>query len=152
MNEAKFSIMITLFFSMSQGQNHYTVSSIDKLRENLNKYHKVDIQRRWTFQCLRDLLDAGYLKRKQRFVNDENGLVSQIPSMVTFTLKGAIFMVRRGVSGAKRIVKSMVKYLQKKDKRFPLQKDFDDGSYKPADLEDKKRLDNLLGGIGKKIE
>ena len=151
MNEAKFSIMVTLFFSMSQGQNHYTVSSIDKLRENLDKYHKVDIKRRWTFQCLRDLLDAGYLKRKQRFVNDENGLVSQIPSMVTFTLKGAIFMVRRGVSGAKRIVKSMVKYLQKKDKRFPLQKDFDDGSYKPADPEEQKRLDGLLEIVTKKI-
>ena len=151
MNEAKFSIMVTLFFSMSQGQNHYTVSSIDKLRENLDKYHKVDIKRRWTFQCLRDLLDAGYLKRKQRFVNDENGLVSQIPSMVTFTLKGAIFMVRRGVSGAKRIVKSMVTYLKKKDKRFPLQKDFDDGSYKPADLEEQKRLDGLLEIVTKKI-
>ena len=151
MNEAKFSIMITLFFSMSQGKNHYTVSSIDKLRENLDKYHKVDIKRRWTFQCLRDLLDAGYIKRKQRYVHDFDGLITQIPSMITFTLKGAIFMVRRGVSGAKKIVKSMVKYLQKKDKRFPLQKDFDDGSYKIVDQEDKKRLNNLLESVTKQI-
>jgi len=143
--------MITLFFSTGQGENHYTVTSINVLRSNLKKFHKKDIKRRWSFQCLRYLIDEGYIRRKKRYVYDHNRLITQIPSMLWFTLKGVVWLVRNGVSGAKKVYKSMVKHIQSGDKRYPQPKEFDDGSYKPADPGEQKRLDGLLGIVTKKI-
>lgn len=145
MNASKASIMITIFKSTGQGENHYTVSSVDKLRLNLDKFHDIKIKRRWTFQCLADLLTAKYIRRKQRYVQDENGLITQIPSMITFTLKGVIWMVKMGVKGARKIYKSMMKYLKKEDKRFPSREDFDDGSWWPEAADQREALENLLG-------
>jgi len=151
MNAAKASIMITIFFSTGQGKNHYTVSSVDTLRLNLDKFHDINIKRRWTFQCLEDLLAAGYIRRQARYVNDHNGLITQIPSMVTFTLKGVVWLVKKGVSGAKKIYKSMMKYLKKQDNRFPSRDNFDDGSWWPAEPDQKKALKGLLGIATKEI-
>ena len=152
MNATKASQMITLFFSMSQGKNHYTVTSIKTLLLNLSKFHKIDIQRRWCFECLRWLIDEGYIRRKARYRNDHNGLLTQIPSMVTFSLKGVVWLVSKGVSGAKKLYKSMMKFLKKQDKRFPSGKDFDDGSYKPEDPDQRAALEGLLGIVGKETE
>ena len=151
MNASKSASMITLYFSMGQGKNHYTVSSIDRLLLNLAKFHKIKIKRRWCFACLRWLIDKGYIRRSQRYVNDHNGLITQIPSMVVFTLKGISWLSIKGVVGAKEIYKSMVKWLKKGEKRFPGRKDFDDGSYQPATAEERKRLNDLLASVGKKI-
>ena len=151
MNASKASIMITLFKSTSQGENHYTVSSVDKLRLNLDKFHKINIKRRWTFQCLSDLLAAGLIRRKARYVKDHNGLITQIPSMVTFTLKGVVWLVRMGVKGARKIHKSMMAYLKKGDQRFPSRPEYDDGSWWPEEADQRAALENLLGIATKKI-
>lgn len=145
MNAAKACIMITIFFSCSQGQNHYTVSAIDTFLLNLEKHHKIKIKRRWIFYCFRWLLDHKYIKRRSRYVHDDNGAITQIPSMVTFTLKGAVFLVKRGVSGAKKIVKSMTKHFNKKDKRFPSRKEYNDGSWWPKEADQRAALEGLLG-------
>lgn len=152
MNASKACIMTTIFFSTSQGRNHYTVSSISAIQKNLSKFHKIDIQRRWIFYCLKWLTDQGHIRRKERYRRDSNGLITQIPSMITFTLKGVVWLVSRGVGGAKKIYKSMVRYLKKQDKRWPSRSQFDDGSYKPADPDERKRLDDLLGGVTKKLK
>jgi len=151
MNAAKASVMITLFFSTGQGENHYTVSSVNTLRKNLDKFHDINIKRRWTFQCLADLLAAGYIRRKARYVQDHNGLITQIPSVVTFTLKGIVWLVKMGVKGARKIYKSMMSYLKKDDCRFPVKKDFDDGSYWPKDPDQRAALEGLLGIATRKI-
>ena len=151
MNACKASTMITLFFSTSQGKNHYTVTSIKTLLVNLLKFHNIDIQRRWCFECLRYLVDEGYIRRKQRYLNDDNGLVTQIPSMISFTLKGVVWLVRKGVRGARKIHRSITKFLQMGDKRFPGQQDFDDGSYRPEDPDQRAALEDLLGIVTKKI-
>lgn len=151
MNTSKASLIITIFKSTGQGENHYTVSSVDKLRLNLEKFHDITIKRRWTFQCLKDLIDANYIRRKQRYVKDFNGLITQIPSMITFSLKGVVWMVKMGVKGAKKIYKSMMSYLKKDDQRFPSRKDFDDGSWWPEAADQREALENLLGIASKKI-
>lgn len=151
MNASKACIMITLFFSMSQGKNHYTVSSINTLRKNLKTHHKIDIKRRWTFQCLADLLTGGYIRRKARYKNDHNGEINQIPSMISFTLSGIAWFVKKGVKGAKEIHKSMVSYLKKGDKRFPSRTDFDEKSFVPADPDERKKIEGLLGIVTKNI-
>ena len=151
MNASKACIMITIFKSTGQGKNHYTVSSIDKLRLNLEKFHSVTIKRRWTFQCLKDLIDAGYIRRKQRYVKDHNGLITQIPSMITFVLRGVVWMVKMGVKGARKIYKTMMSYLKKDDQRFPSKQDFDDGSWWPKAADQRAALEGLLGIATKKI-
>ncbi len=152
MNASKASLMITIFMSTSQGKNHYTVSAINTFLLNLEKFHKIKIKRRWLFQCLADLLTAGYIRRKARYVNDHNGLITQIPSMITFTLKGVVWMVRMGVKGARKIHKNMVKYLKKDDNRFPSRAEYDDGSWWPAAADQRAALENLLGIATKKIK
>ena len=136
---------------MSQGKNHYSITSINALLSNLLKFHKVKIKRRWCFECLRWLVDNGYIKRSQRFKNDSQGLITQIPSMIVFTLKGIAWLSSKGVVGARKLYKTMVKWLNKKDKRFPVQKDIDGKEGKPEYTEDKVRLSGLLGIVGRKI-
>lgn len=151
MNAAKAAIMITIFFSSGQGENHYTVSAIDTFIKNLDRFHKITIKRRWTFYCFQYLIENGYIRRKSRYVHDDTGMITQIPSMITFTLKGIVWLISKGVSGAKKIYKSMVKYLKSKDKRFPARKDFDDGSWWPEQSDQREALKGLLGIATKEI-
>lgn len=143
--------MLTIFFSTSQGKKHYTTSSIDAFLKNLEKFHKIKIKRRWCFYCVRWILDEGYIRRKERYRQDNNGLISQIPSMITITLKGIVWLVSKGVEGAKEVYKSMQKFLKKEDKRFPSRTDFDDGSWKPEDPEFRAWLENKCGIVTKEI-
>lgn len=152
MNASKASIMITIFFSSGQGKKHYTVTSINALRKNLQEFHGIKIERRWTFQCLRYLLDAGYIRRKSRHVQNYNGLITQIPSMVVLTLKGMTWLMSKGVRGAQKIYKSMVKWLKKRDKRWPSRSQFDDGSWKPPDPGVREGLKHMLEIAGKRSE
>lgn len=152
MNSSKASLMITIFFSTGQGKNHYTVSAINTFRKNLSKFHKIDIKRRWTFYCFAWLLEEGYIRRKERYRNRRSGIIKQLPSMITFTLKGVAWLVSRGVGGARKIYKSIMKYLKKQDNRWPLRSQFDDGSYKPEDPGERKRLNGLLGSVTKELE
>lgn len=151
LNAAKTGLIVTTYFSTSQGKNHYTVSSPDAYRENLKKFHEVDIKRRCYFQHMRDLEDDGYIRRRQRYKNDGNGLIRQIPSMTTLLLKGVVLLVRMGTVGAKKLYKSMVKFGQKQDKRWPSEEYKKDTSYRPADPEERKWLNDLLAGVTKSI-
>ena len=151
MNNTKPSIMTTLFFCMGQGKSHYSTAAINTILELLEKFHKIEIKRRWLFQCLKDLTDAGLIKRSARYRQSYDGLISQIPSMIIFTLKGTAWLSRMGIKGAKELYKSMVNFLGKQDKRFPREKDFNDGSWTPAKQADRERFDGLLGIVGKKI-
>jgi len=148
LNATSSSFLTTMHFSMSQGKNHVTYSSIDTYRKNLENHHNIKIKRRWMFQTVANLIEAGYIRRKQLYKNDGNGIITQIPSVMWFTLKGVVWLVSKGVVGAKKVYKSMTTYLKKGDGRAPVRKDFDDGSYKPATLEDQKRLNDLLASVG----
>jgi len=142
-------MVITLFACTGQGQAHYSVVSIKKILRLLNSFHKVSVKRRWAFQCLRDLLDAGLIARKSRFRNNTAGHISQIPSMITFTLKGARYLVSKRVSGAGRLLKSIMKFVVGGDARWP-QAEFvehknDHDHFKPS-ADDWKMLFGVLHG------
>jgi len=143
MNNTKNAGMVTLFASMSQGKNHYTKTSVTKIGENLEKHHKIHVKRRWIFYCLSYLEKNGYIRRKRRYRNDEVGLISQIPSLISFTLKGVVYLVSKYVVGAKELYKSMVKFSQKQDKRWPSEEYKKDTSYRPTTPEEQKRLNDL---------
>lgn len=150
LNATKACIMITLFFSTSQGKNHVCYSSIDTFLQNLSKHHQIDVKRRWIFYCFRWLLDEGYITRKSRHTHDGNGLITQIPSMISFTLKGAKWLFAQGVSGAAKIVKSIVEWWKKKDGRFPAREDFSAGIGQPEEADQRKELKDLLEIVTKK--
>ena len=143
LNAAKTGLIVTTYFSMSQGKNHYTVSSPNTYRKNLKKFHDKDIKRRCYFQHMRDLEDNRYIRRRQRYKNDDDGLIRQIPSMTTLLLKGVVLLVRMGTACAKKLYKSMVTFSQKEDKRWPSEEFKKDTSYRPADPEERKMLDDL---------
>jgi hypothetical protein len=151
MHHTKTATMITLFACMSQGKNHYTVAAPNTLRKLLKIHYIIEIGRRWFFQSMKDITDDGYIKRDTRYRQDHNGIISQIPSMVIFKLRGIVQLVKMNVKGAKEVYKSMVTYLKKDDGRFPSRTDFDDGSYSPPDPDERKKLEGLLGIVTKKI-
>ncbi len=151
MNNTKAAIMITLFSCMSQGEKHYSRVSIDKIQKLLEKFHKIHVKRRWIFYCMAYLSSAGYITRKKRYRNNDNGLIAQIPSLLAVTVKGAKFLVSKRVTGAWKLLKNMVKYVMNKDKRWPGEKDVgipkDFEQFKPS----KKDWSDLLGIVGDKI-
>jgi len=151
-NNTKNALMITLFASMSQGKKHYTTTSVAKIGENLEKYHQIHVKRRWIFYCIAELLEKKLLTRKKRYRNDEAGLIAQIPSLLAVTVKGAKYLVSKRVSGAWKLLKTMLAWLKKGDGRWPEKKDVQDGSYWPEGADEKERLKGLLGIVSKKIE
>ena len=151
LNAAKTGLIVTTYFSIGQGKNHYTVSSPKAYRKNLDKFHNKKIKARCYYQHMRDLEDNNYIRRKQRYKNDSNGLIRQIPSMTTLLLKGVVLLVRLGTAGAKKLYKSMVTFSQKEDKRWPSEEYKKDTSYRPEDPEERKRLNDLLTGVTKTL-
>jgi len=151
MNNTKNALMITIFASMCQGEKYYSMSSIAKIGINLKKYHKIHVKRRWIFYCVAELLEMKLLTRKSRYRNDEEGLISQIPSLLAFTVEGVKYLVSKRVVGAWELLKSMLAWLKKGDGRWPKKKDIQDGSYWPEGADEKARLKGLLGIVGKKI-
>ena len=139
--------MITLFSCTGQGGKHYSVVSVQKIIELLKKYHKIDVQRRWLFQCLRDLLDAGLIARKARYKRRGGGLIGQIPSMISFTLQGAKHLVSKRVSGAIQLLKSILSWVTGKDQRWPTLVDATDPHAVKKQKTNQRELTKLLNGI-----
>ncbi len=151
MNQSKGAIFVTIFSCMSQGKNHYSCVSIAKILKLLHSHHKIDIKRRWLFQCIRDMIDKGLLSRKSRHVRDSQGHIEQIPSMLTFTIRGARYLVSKRVSGAFKLLKSMLKFVSGGDKRWPHPKDVAgpavEENFRPSRDDWKK----LFGRIGRSV-
>lgn len=120
MNRTKHAIIITLFATMQKGETHYTVAKINTIRKLLEKFHKASVNRRWLFQCLRDIEDAGLISRAKRYRNIEDGEIRQLSSMFAFTLRGVRYMISKRIAGAREHLDRIVSWLQKKDGRFPL--------------------------------
>jgi len=143
--------MITLFFSMGQGKKTYTQASINRILELLSEFHNINIKRRWVFQCLRYLEDAGYITRRKRYNRHAGGLIEQIPSLWSFTHKGAQWLVKQGVYKAKRLATEILKKIMGDDGRFPTAKDFNAPQDDPTGRKDSERLKQLAGGVTKDI-
>ena len=151
MNNTKSAIMITLFACMSQGKKHYTRVSIDKIQELLERFHKIHVKRRWIFYCVRFLMDEDLVTKKKRYLNDDNGLINQIPSLHSFTISGMKYLVSKHVNGALKALKCMMNYIMNKDKRWPGTKDIGLSKDFERFIPSKEDWKNLLGNLGRKI-
>jgi len=132
MNNAKVSILITVYKTLCQGQNQYSLISINKIIQLLQKFHGLKVKRRWVFACMKYLIDQGYLQRRARYKNKKPHKFHRLSSLLFVTAKGAQFLTRKGVVGAHKMwiklvaaAKSQLKKekkdnLFKKDKEKPI--------------------------------
>lgn len=150
-NHAKTSILFTFFFCMGQGQTHISYASINKIRELLSKYHDVNIKRSWLFECIRFLIDSGYISRKPRYEQRTGGMITQRPSMVSFTKKGIDWLLVKGVSRARVLLENMLNYFKREDGRFPTEKEFTSKLMYPSDPIEASRLKQLAAISTKEI-
>jgi len=96
-------------------------------------------------------MDEKLITKTKRYLNNDDGLISQIPSLHSFTEKGARYLFRKRVAGAGRMLKAIIKWSMNKDKRWPkkedtgLSKDFE--RFEPS----KEDWKNLFGIVGDKI-
>lgn len=151
MNNTKMSILITLFTCTSQGKNHYSLISIDRLIKLLASIHKTHVKRRWVFQCIRDIIDAGLLSRQSRFKHNPDGTIQQLSSITAITLKGAKLMVSKRISGAYLLLKKIMAWVKNKDKRFPKEEDVKPSNPDGINKEELRRLENLAENVLKPV-
>lgn len=155
LNNTKLSILITLFQCTGQGKNHYSLISVNKIIKLLSKIHGTQVGRRWVFQCVRDIIDAGFLSRRPRYKRHRNGQINQLSSITAITLKGAKLLVSKKISGALLLLKNILSWVKNQDKRFPKERDILPGSFSDIDPEELRRLELLatrvLGSVWKMI-
>lgn len=119
MTNTKVALFISIYRILVKGKKHYAGPSVDKLIELLAARHNTSVRRRWLFQCLHDIENLGFIKRRTRFIKDDEGLYKQIPSLISITLKGSRKLFDLGVEGAARLSKEIMGWIKGGDKRFP---------------------------------
>lgn len=115
--------MITLFALMQKSGRTYTSPFWHHIANLLKKYHKVNIKRRWVFQCLADIHQAGLITRLERKAPQIDGEFKQEPGLISFTVKGMKYLVSKHVGGALGKLKAMMKWVKKGDRRWPRKED-----------------------------
>ena len=123
MNATKNAVMITIFALMQKSEKHYTNPFWWHIQKLLQRYHNVKVKRRWIFQCVKDICDAGLITRVEEKAKEKNGEFIQSPGLISFTVKGMKYLVKKHVGGAFGLLKQMMKWVKKGDRRWPAEKD-----------------------------
>jgi len=100
-------LMITIKACINQEKTYYTRASRHKFKELLARIHHKSVGIRWISKSLKTLEDAGYIRRRCRYVHFENGNILQRPSLFWFTYKGALYLRRTLVEGARELLATM---------------------------------------------
>lgn len=116
-------MLITIFALTQKSGKHYTSPFWWHIQKLLQQYHNVKVKRRWIFQCLKDICDAGLINRLERKAPARNGEFQQEPGLISFTVKGMKYLVKKRVGGALGVLRQMMKWVSKKDRRWPEEKD-----------------------------
>lgn len=151
MNSTKMAIFITLFTCTSQGNNHYSLISVNKILKLLARFHETHVKRRWAFQCIHDLIETGHLSRRPRYKRHKDGTINQLSSITAITLKGAKLLVAKKVSGALLLLNKILAWAKNQDKRFPTKRDILPDNIKDIDPKELRRLELLTDKILKTI-
>jgi hypothetical protein len=118
-NATKLAILITFLKILVKGKSHYCEPHPDTARDLLKKYHGIEIQRRWFFQCMADLETSGYMRRQRRWIRHDNGDIESNSSLWWFTLRGAKYLARKSIQGSQDLLRSMISWLHLADDRRP---------------------------------
>jgi len=120
--------------------NPYTKASVLKIIQLLEKIHRIKVNRRWVFQCFSDLINAGLLTRRQRYVHQNDGTIRQLSSIVAFTLKGAKLLVSKRIDGAVLLLKKILAWAKGEDKRWPTKEDYIEQRIMEMDIQEARLL------------
>lgn len=89
------------------------------------------------------LESEGYIKRRYRYDHNVIGYIKQFSSILAPTIKGAKFLIKRRVEGASIILKNILSWVKKPDKRFPTREDYIQERMSKMDADEKGRLGDL---------
>ena len=123
MNNSKHATIITLYSILVKGKKHYCTPYPVTLLSLLEKIHNINIGRRWLFQCLHDIEEAGYITRQRRWENIQGPEIRSLSSIFALTVRGLQYLIKKGVGGAKGLLRQTLDWLHKKDRRQPTAKD-----------------------------
>lgn len=104
MNDTLHLTFLLLFNCVSQEKSLYTTISVDEIAKALKETYNITIGRRQVFSCLKNLTNRGYIARAPQFKRISTGRIAGISSIITITIKGAIYLWLRQVEGAKELV------------------------------------------------
>jgi len=71
--------------------------------------------------------------------------------MIWITIRGAKYLVKQKVIGAKELLQHLIDGVTNQDKRRPKKEIYNDGDWKPMDPEEQRQFDGLLGIVTKRI-
>lgn len=151
LNNTKLAIFITIFTCTGRGKNYYSLISINKIIKLLKKLHGTQVNRRWVFQCIRDIIDGGFLSRRPRYKRHRNGQINQLSSITAITLKGAKLLISKKISGAALLLKNILSWVKNQDKRFPKERDILPDNFTDIDPEELRRLELLAFRVLKEV-
>lgn len=122
-NATKLALLITFLSILVKGKIHYCEPRPDTTIGLLQKYHGIEIGRRWFFQCMLDLETAGYMRRQRRWLKLTGPEIRSDSSLWWFTIRGAKFLVSKSIRGAQELLKSMLTWMHRGDDRRPTAQD-----------------------------
>lgn len=151
LNSTSHAVIVIILKCIDQGEKHYTAVSINKIQELLISWHGIHVGRRWIFYILALLIKRGLVTRKQRFRNNQQGLIRQRSSLWAFTAKGANYLYKKGIDAGRKILKGIKKWKDRLDGRWPqvavIEKVRQDERYKP----NRENFKKMRGRVTKEI-
>jgi len=112
MNTSKISVLITCAGVIRKYEGNWSTASQKKILDLLKTFHNIKIQRRQLGYHLADLRTEGFIRTIKRHHRDRDGTIHPTSSATCLTIKGCLFLYRKGVAWAlKHMKKLRDKYL-----------------------------------------
>lgn len=99
MKNSKLSLLVTLLKNMQKHDKMWAYPSQNTMIQKLRQFHHVHIKRRMLCYHLADLHDRRYIRRQKRSHYVEDGNLVLLSTAHCITLKGYMYLVRKGVAG-----------------------------------------------------
>lgn len=151
LNATKGALLITLLQIIVKGEKHYCTPHPKRLLELLALYHRINIERRWFFQCMHDLEDGGYVSRQRRWSKIPGNIIRSKSSIWYFTLRGAQYLSSKAVSGARDLLNRMLAWLHHDDSRQPAAGIYSTPGEEIDKAEAMRRIKGLIEEIGRPV-
>jgi len=107
MNTSKISVLITCASVIRKYKGNWSTASQNKILELLKKYHDVKIHRRQLGYHLADLRSEEFIRTIKRHRRDRDGTIRYNSSATCLTIKGCLFLYRKGVEWALKHMKKL---------------------------------------------
>lgn len=106
---SKYSTMICIMSIIKTHNGNWSTASQQTYLEKLQDIHGVKIGRRQLNYHLADLEKEELIKRQKRTGRNENGTLYRKTTAICITLKGYIFLAKKGISWAWKKIKELKK-------------------------------------------